>query len=117
MPSGGDHPNPEHDSLPGCFLRLFWLMIGNALLALALLQILFSQAPFFSGVDLFFWSVVGGMIAARFADVAYFRPATAAAQPTALSSGWQYVLTLIVAAATAWILAHLAAPWLPLPHH
>jgi hypothetical protein len=116
MSSGGANRDGEYDSLSGCFLRLFWLMAGNALLALALLQILFSRAPFFSRVDLFFWSIVGLIIIARFADVTYFHGSNARGEPASVYDSWRYVILLLVVATSAWLLAHLAADWLQVPN-
>jgi hypothetical protein len=104
----------DYDFLLGCFLRPFWLMAGNALLALAFLQIFFSRTPFCSWLDLFFWSVVGLRIAARFADVTYFCIATAEQQAIS-RTGDSRVITLIVVTASVWFMAHLPAPCLPLP--
>lgn len=113
MSSGGAKRDGEYDSLSGCFLRLFWLMAGHALLALALLQILFTRAPFFAWIDAFFWSVVGMMAAARFADIFYFTAARADGRPATPRDGWRYVLLLVVAASIGWLIAHLAAQWPP----
>lgn len=113
MSSDDSDRDGQYDSLSGCLLRLFWLMLGNVLLALAILQILFSRPPFFSGVDGFFWLVVGVMIAARFLDLSYFSRTRADGQPATATDGWRYVVILVVAAAIVWMVAHMAAHWLP----
>ena len=106
------HQQQAHDSLSGCLLRLFWLLGGNAVLAIVGVQILFNAPPMFSRVDAVYWSVVVLIIAARYADMRYFKGATAGGKPSSFDDWRRHTLILVVSAGVAWFAARLAVHFL-----
>ena len=92
----------------GCLARLFWLVGGNAMLALALLQILFTQPPIFSLVDAFYGSIVVLILVARYVDIRYFHGATGEGKPSTMADWRRHASIEVGAAAVAWCAAHAA---------
>ena len=97
----------EHDSASGCLLRLFWLLLGNALLVIVALQILVREWGGFSGLDVAYWSVVLLLLAARYADVRYFKGTTAEGKPSTLGDWRRYAFILVLSAGAVWLAVHL----------
>jgi len=55
-----------------------------------------------------YWSVVVLIIAARYADIHYFKGTTADRKPSTLDDWRRHTLIVVVSAGAAWLAAHLA---------
>ena len=105
--------DPDFDSSSGCLLRLFWLLLGNAVLVIVALQILIRVGGVFSGLDVVYWSVVALILAARYADIRYFKGTTAEGKPSTLEDWRRYAFILVLSAGVALLTVHfLGAFWL-----
>lgn len=92
----------------GCLLRLSWMLLGNFVLAIILIAIAQDLGEgWFSWLDVVFWLIVAGAIAARFADIRFFQGRTADNQPADMGHFRRYALSLLAIAAAAWVGAHL----------
>ena len=96
----------EYDSLSGCLLRLFWFFLGNAALVLVAVQLLLQPRGWFSGLDAVYWSVVVLILAARYADIRYYKGTTAEGKPFTLEDWRRYAFILVLSASVAWLTVH-----------
>jgi hypothetical protein len=98
-------PQSKRDTVSGCLLRFFWMMIGN--IALFFLAILIAQYQAFSILrDGAFWAVVLLLIATRFVDISYMSGETADGNPATRSDWKRYVAVLLGVASAVWLAAH-----------
>ncbi len=94
-----------YDKPQGCFLRVFWMAIGNAAL-LTLAWFIFQQDSF-SLLDGVYWAVVASLAGARHIDIARFGGLTVDGAPATMQHFRRYVLGLLLATAALWITAHV----------
>ena len=102
-----DIPPPTPAGFLSLFVRLIWMFVGNA--SLALLAVLIVQAGSFSAIDVVFWAVAVGMVGARYIDVTRFGGLTAEGEPASLRHWRRYAGYLLAASAGVYVLAHLVA--------
>lgn len=91
----------------GCLLRLFWMVIGNLLLVLAVIAV--AQAPSDKLVfgDILFWVVVALMVGCRWADVRLFQGTRADGTPASPSDLRRYILILAAGGGLLWLAIRL----------
>ncbi len=56
-----DLSKQEYDRPSGCLIRLFWMIIGNAMLAFCIIAIAQETYGFFGLVDGLYWIIVGSI--------------------------------------------------------
>lgn len=100
------HP-PAKTGCLGLIVRLIWMLVGNA--ALALLAVHIVQAGSFSAVDVLFWAVVAAMVGVRYIDVTHLGGLTAEGEPASLRHWQRYTLYLVGASTGLYALAHAVA--------
>jgi len=94
-------------SVLGLALRLFWMIIGNVVLAFSGLYILLpGRESLFSVADISYGAVIPLLIATRYADIAKFRGATAYGEPATMAHWRRYALGVLVISVVAWLLLH-----------
>ena len=95
----GDYDKPQ-----GCFLRVFWMAIGNiALLAIA--WFILAQRRF-SLLDVAYWAVVALVVGARHLDIARYGGSTVSGTPATAQDFRRYALVMLLAAAVLWAATH-----------
>jgi hypothetical protein len=99
-PSGG---------LAGLLARLYWMIVGSALLALLTYSIAFQDGTTLSPNDLAFWVVAATMAAVRWVDVRFLAGQTTEGAPATLADWRRYVIGLAIIALGAWLAAHATA--------
>ncbi|MBZ5713807.1 hypothetical protein [Nannocystis pusilla] len=98
---------PDHAPAPaGCALRLFWMLVGNAIVYASLATIALGGADFPSRLDYVVWLTVVLTIAARRVDITRWAGKTASGEPATLAHWRRYAVTVIVVTAIASVLAH-----------
>jgi len=90
----------------GILARLWWMFIGNIVLAFSLLFIAESRDGFFHTADGVFWITVISLVLVRYADIKYLHGATATGTPASMRNWTRYAAGLIVISILAWALAH-----------
>lgn len=105
-------PLREQASPAGCLLRLFWFFVGNMLLASVGISLLFRKSAAPSLLDLYYWSVVIFILAARYVDVRFCQGATTDGKEATMQDWKQHAITLVMSAAVAWGLLYLKAIWM-----
>jgi hypothetical protein len=98
--------------MSGCLLRLYWMILGNALLALALISIFRNTEGFLSVADIVFVCAVAALLAARWVDIVKLNGLTASGDPATPGHLKRYIVVLVVASAVLWGLAHGASQML-----
>ena len=98
--------DPETDvtSIPGCFIRLFWMFGG--IIILAFLSISIFKHRSLSIFDLGFWLVVAGLVLLRFVDIRYLHGQTAEGKPATMDDWRRYSLWLMAIALGGWLILH-----------
>ncbi|MEW6071667.1 MAG: hypothetical protein AB1726_03605 [Planctomycetota bacterium] len=88
----------------GCFVRLGWLLVGNATMLVLLLTILQQPSWSLTWRDIAFWLVLGATIALRHIDAKRFCGTTMEDEPATPRSLRRYTIALAAAAALLWTL-------------
>lgn len=102
----------EPDAPSGCLLRLFWLILGNLALIAVAAQLLLHPRGWISGLDAAYWLFVALILAARYADIRYYKGTTADGKPCKLEDWRRYALLFVLSAGVAWLAVHfLGAFW------
>lgn len=106
--------SPNHAHTPpiapaGCLLRVFWLLIGNAAIYLALATIAATRPPLPSPLDFVVGITLILMIAARWLDITRNDGRTASGEPATLRHWRRHAVMLVGVTLTAWALAHIIA--------
>jgi len=88
-------------------LRITWLMWGNIALFACAALVAYGTAQ--GWADLLFLLVTGGLIAVRYVDITRFSGETSDGEPATVAHWRRYTVKVMLASATLWIMARLAA--------
>ena len=99
----------KYDPPAGCFLRIFWMMIGNALLLACAYGIFQHRSSLLGMADALYWATVGSLLAARYVDIRYLYGLTAEGDPAAMAHWRRYAAILGVVSTGLWLGAHAMA--------
>jgi len=100
-------PDRQSSSL-GVLARLWWMLIGNIVLAFSIVFILENKSGFFHAADWVFWITVATLVVVRYLDVKFFNGRTATDAPATMRHWVRYTIALAACSTTAWALAHVA---------
>lgn len=99
---------PENAPAPaGCALRLFWMLISNAIVYASLAVIAMEGAAFPSPLDGVVWVTVVLSILARRIDITRWSGKTASGEPATLAHWRRYAATVLIVTAAASALVHV----------
>ena len=104
-----DEPKNEdvkHDHLAGCFLRFFWMIVGNAILVFCVVSMVKGHSNLLGLEDAFYWSLVGILLAARYVDIQYFNGQTANGEPASMADWRRYTVRVGIISVGLWLVAH-----------
>ncbi len=93
--------------MAGWALRLFWMVVGNAIVCASLFAIIINQLRFPGILDGVILLTVVLMIVARRVDIARWRGKTVTGEPATLVHWREYAVTLVWLTTIVSILAHL----------
>jgi hypothetical protein len=100
---------PKTDSSPpflGAVARLYWMLLGNAVLALIAFRIAQPGPERTWITDVAFWTVAASLVLVRYLDIVRLGGTTASGEP-ASSRDWRgYSWRLLLIALAVWIVAH-----------
>ena len=96
----------KYDPPAGCFLRLFWMIIGNVILLSCAYGIIEHRSAVLSIADAFYWAIVGSLLAARYVDIRRFNGTTAGGDPATMAHWRRYAAVLGVVSMSLWLGAH-----------
>ena len=92
-----------------CFLRLFWMLIGNVILLFCAYGIVQHRSSVLSIADAFYWAIVGSLLAARYVDIRYLYGTTADGAPATIAHWQRYAVFLVLVATGFWLVVHAIA--------
>ncbi len=99
----------KYDPPAGCFLRVFWMIIGNAILLACAYGILQHRSSLLSKADALYWAIVGSLLAARYVDIQYLYGSTTDGDPATIAHWRRYAVFLVLVATGLWLLVHAVA--------
>ena len=102
--SSQDRP---YDAPWGCLLRLFWFLLGNIILVIVAVKLLLQPTRWFSGLDVFYWSVVVLIVAARYAEIRYFQGSAGDGKLATLQDWRRFAIVTLLSAGGAWVAVHV----------
>lgn len=89
--------------------RLWWMLLGNMVLALCLIFIYRNTGGFLHAADPVFWVTVASLVLVRYLDIRFFHGRTATDGAPASITHWvRYTVLLVACSAAVWVLAHAA---------
>lgn len=95
----------ETESMGGCLLRLYWLVVAPiALLGLAATLAKSGAGPV-SGVSAAYWVVAGGALVVRYLDIFRFQGETVDGKPASRADWRGFALRLVIVAVGVWAAA------------
>jgi len=89
----------------GCLLRVYWMLLGNALVFLCAYLIVQADGAL-TLVDAVYWLAVAGLVGARYVDVRYMEGRTAEGQPATMRDWQRYRLGVLGTSAVLWGAVH-----------
>ena len=92
----------------GILARIWWMFLGNVVLAFCILFIVQNQGRFFLAADWVFWIDVATLVLVRYLDIKFLDGATVTGARASISHWIRYAALLIAGSAVVWVLAHVA---------
>jgi hypothetical protein len=93
----------------GCLVRLTWVLLGNAIIALCFVGILRQRDGFPSVSHAFLLGTVVVVIGLRYVDIRWLGGQTATGDPATMAHWRTYALSIGLVGLAAWGLAHVVA--------
>jgi hypothetical protein len=102
----------KQSSALGMMARLWWMLLGNAILALSIVFVVENKEGFFHTADWVFWITVATLILVRYLDIRLLDGTTATGAHATTIHWVKYVALLAACTTAVWALAHAANYWL-----
>jgi hypothetical protein len=97
----------KNSSAAGLLTRLFWMLLGNAILLISGVSILQYQDRGFHTADVIFWITTAVLIVVRYFDVKLWDGATCTGNPATMAHWRRYAVILLGCAGAIWAVLHL----------
>ena len=81
MSKQNDQPIEKYDSIWSLFVRVFWILVGNAILLLTTISIFRHKGEIFHTADMIFWGTAAVLILARYLDIKFWNGLTVTCMP------------------------------------
>jgi len=98
----------KQSAASGVLARLWWMLLGNAVLAFSIIFIFENKRGFFHAADVVFWITVATLVLVRYLDIRFLHGQTATGAPASTHQWVKYVAWLMVCSTLAWVSAHAA---------
>jgi hypothetical protein len=95
------------DSLTGCFVRLLWMFLGNAAMALMAISIAQGSPEKLLLKDAVFFILAGLSVLARYLDVRYLHGQTSDGMPATPAHFRKYAAVVVPVYFSVLLMAHL----------
>jgi len=99
-----EEPHDRHEAT-GCLLRLYWMLLGNALVALFAYRIA-ERGGTITALDVFFWLGAASLVIARYVDVRFLGGKTAEGEPATMKHWQRYSLHVLALSVVLWLVVH-----------
>ena len=107
MSKENSQPTEKYDSIFSLFVRVFWILLGNAILFLAAIFIFRHKGETFHTADIIFWGTAVTLIFVRYLDIKFYNGLTATGQPASMVHWRKYAILLLICSTLIWVLAHI----------
>jgi len=108
MSARNDQTIDKQSSLLGVLARLWWMLLGNVVLAFSLIFVFRNEGSFFHPADWVFWITVATFVAIRYLDIRFLDGQTATGEKASMTNWGRYVVLLLVCSTVLWAIAHAA---------
>jgi len=89
----------------GCLLRVYWMLLGNAVVALFAYGIM-QKGGALTEIDIFYWLGAASLVIARYADIRFLGGTTADGDPATMKHWQRYSLRAFAAFVILWLVVH-----------
>lgn len=103
--------NPQYTSMSGCFMRLFWALLGPAFVLVSSLLIIANKSPYGSFPDFVLLGGAFASVVARFLDPGITDPNRNDGDIGKLPPR-KYAIWMLIGASIVLVVAHSVAPLL-----
>jgi len=106
MSDQGPQTTDRQSTAAGVLVRLWWMLLGNGVLALSAVFIFHNATGFFHPADVVFWCAVASLVLARYLDIRFLDGLTATGAYASTRHWVKYAILLVICSAAVWALAH-----------
>ena len=106
MSKQNDQPIKKYDNILGLFAKVFWTLLGNAILFFTAISIFQHKGEILHTADIVFWVTVAALIIARYLDIKFFNGLTAIGLPASMAHWRKYVIILSICSTAVWVILH-----------
>jgi hypothetical protein len=107
MTKQNDQSVEKYDSILGLFAKVFWTLLGNAVLLFTLISIFQHKGEILHTADIVFWVTVAALIIARYLDIKFFNGLTITGLPASMTHWRKYAVVLLICSTVIWVLSHI----------
>lgn len=105
-----DQTNNEYSNGAGCFIRFYWMFIGNALLAITFAFLIQKRPQLPSLLDAASLLAVISLVLVRYVDMRHFEGGTGEGSPATMSHWRKYSAVLVIGSLAIWLGIRVLAP-------
>ncbi len=109
MSAPDSHIVDSQSSALGMLARLWWMFLGNAVLAFSILLIVKNRGGFFHAADWIFWITMASLVLIRYVDIKFLNGCTVTDARASITHWIRYAAILTAGSAIVWALAHAAS--------
>ncbi len=91
----------------GILARIWWMFLGNVVLAFSILFIVQNRSGFFHTADWVFWITVASLVLIRYADIRFLDGRTVIDTYASVAHWIRYAALLIACSTVVWTVAHV----------
>ncbi len=107
MPAPEGQMGDKQSTPLGMAVRLWWMLLGNVLLAFCAIFIFHNGGVFFQTADWVFWIALVSLVLIRYMDIRFLGGCTGTGGPASMTHWRRYSIILTLCAVAVWVLAHL----------
>ncbi len=89
----------------GCLLRVYWMLLGNAFVALFAYGIV-QKGGALTAMDIFYWRGADSLVITRYVDIRFLAGTTAEEEPATMKHWQRYSLRVTAAFGILWLIVH-----------
>ena len=104
-PQRREKEQQDRHAAKGCLLRAYWMLLGNALVALFAYRIV-ERGGAITVMDLFYWLGAASLVIVRYVDIRFLGGTTAEGEPAILKHWRGYSSRVLAVSVILWLVVH-----------
>lgn len=96
---------PDRHQAKGCLLRMYWMLLGNALVAIFAYRIV-ELGGAITGMDIFYWLGAASLVIARYVDIRFLGGTTSEGEPATIKHWKRYSSRVLAVSVILWLVVH-----------